>query len=79
MKKYFSVSLASTDYLSGNQVVHTELAEVHLLTADDVYDNVTPAGCSSNFGIQLQGSVFTTEILNTPVISYIEPDRAADK
>ncbi|XP_076804617.1 glutamate receptor-interacting protein 2-like isoform X2 [Clavelina lepadiformis] len=74
------MSLVSTDYLSGNQVVHTEVLEIQLLTADDGCDLVTSAAVLPNFGIQLQGSVFATEILHgNPTIGFIEPDRAADR
>ncbi|CAK8698462.1 unnamed protein product [Clavelina lepadiformis] len=75
-----AMSLVSTDYLSGNQVVHTEVLEIQLLTADDGCDLVTSAALLPNFGIQLQGSVFATEILHgNPTIGFIEPDRAADR
>ena len=72
------MSLVSTDYFSGNQVVHTEMLDVRLLTQDDGCDLVTSASSLPNFGIQLQGGVFATEMLN-PIISFVEPDRAADR
>ncbi|KAI1239335.1 hypothetical protein IHE44_0012453 [Lamprotornis superbus] len=51
------------------QVVHTETTEV-VLTADPIV----------GFGIQLQGSVFTTETLSSPpLISYIEADSPAER
>lgn len=74
----FLVSLVSTDYFGGNQVVHAEVQEVLLLTGNDGCDLVTSSSVPPNFGIQLQGSVFATESVN-PLISFIEPDRAADR
>nr|CAB3250893.1 glutamate receptor-interacting protein 2 [Phallusia mammillata] len=75
-----AMSLASTDYLSGNQVVHTEVVEIHLMTSEDGCDPMTSPPTSAGFGIQLQGSVFATEMLGSPpVIGFIEPDSVADR
>ncbi|KAL6057951.1 hypothetical protein STEG23_015819 [Scotinomys teguina] len=64
-----SLSLASSTVGLAGQVVHTETTEV-VLTADPV----------TGFGIQLQGSVFTTETLSSPpLISYIEADSPAER
>ncbi|XP_038010051.1 glutamate receptor-interacting protein 1 isoform X7 [Motacilla alba alba] len=63
------VSLASSTVGLAGQVVHTETTEV-VLTADPMV----------GFGIQLQGSVFTTETLSSPpLISYIEADSPAER
>uniref|UniRef100_H2ZEM1 PDZ domain-containing protein n=1 Tax=Ciona savignyi TaxID=51511 RepID=H2ZEM1_CIOSA len=73
------VSLASADYLSNNQVVHTEVTEVQLLASDDIIDPMTSSALP-NFGMQLQGGIFSTEVLTSPpFISFIEPDRPADR
>ena len=72
------MSLVSTDYFGGNQVVHAEIFEIRLLTVDDNCDLVTSTSALPNFGIQLQGGVFATEIMN-PIISFVEPERAADR
>ncbi|XP_038010054.1 glutamate receptor-interacting protein 1 isoform X10 [Motacilla alba alba] len=64
-----SLSLASSTVGLAGQVVHTETTEV-VLTADPMV----------GFGIQLQGSVFTTETLSSPpLISYIEADSPAER
>ena len=74
------MSLASTDYLSNNQVVHTEVVEIQLLTIEDGCDLVTSGTVLPNFGIQLQGGVFATEMLTSPpLIGYIEPGRPAER
>nr|XP_009859030.2 glutamate receptor-interacting protein 2 isoform X2 [Ciona intestinalis] len=74
-----AMSLASTDFLSNNQVVHTEVTEVQLLTSDDITDPMTSSALP-NFGIQLQGGIFSTELLTSPpFINFIEPDRPADR
>uniref|UniRef100_H2ZEM3 PDZ domain-containing protein n=1 Tax=Ciona savignyi TaxID=51511 RepID=H2ZEM3_CIOSA len=73
------MSLASADYLSNNQVVHTEVTEVQLLASDDIIDPMTSSALP-NFGMQLQGGIFSTEVLTSPpFISFIEPDRPADR
>ncbi|XP_043943995.1 glutamate receptor-interacting protein 1 [Protopterus annectens] len=59
---------SSTVGLSGH-VVHPETTQL-TLTADPL----------TGFGIQLQGSVFTTESLSSPpLISYIEPNSPAER
>uniref|UniRef100_H2ZEM4 PDZ domain-containing protein n=1 Tax=Ciona savignyi TaxID=51511 RepID=H2ZEM4_CIOSA len=74
-----AMSLASADYLSNNQVVHTEVTEVQLLASDDIIDPMTSSALP-NFGMQLQGGIFSTEVLTSPpFISFIEPDRPADR
>lgn len=73
-----AISLASVDFLSGNQVVHTETFDVCLLSADN---NCPPGSTASQyFGIQLQGGIFATEVLTSPpTIAYIDNDSAAEK
>uniref|UniRef100_H2ZEM2 PDZ domain-containing protein n=1 Tax=Ciona savignyi TaxID=51511 RepID=H2ZEM2_CIOSA len=76
---HMGLSLASADYLSNNQVVHTEVTEVQLLASDDIIDPMTSSALP-NFGMQLQGGIFSTEVLTSPpFISFIEPDRPADR
>ncbi|KAJ3612567.1 hypothetical protein NHX12_020838 [Muraenolepis orangiensis] len=64
-----SLSLASSTVGLAGQVVHTETAEV-LLLSDGVM----------GFGVQLQGGVFTTETLTSPpLIAYMDPDSPAER
>nr|XP_039249981.1 glutamate receptor-interacting protein 1-like [Styela clava] len=73
-----AMSLASVDYLSGNQVVRSENLEICLLAADN---NCPPGSLSAMyFGIQLQGGVFATEVFtSSPAIAFIESDSAAER
>ncbi|XP_051976388.1 glutamate receptor-interacting protein 1-like isoform X2 [Xyrauchen texanus] len=64
-----SMSLASSTVGLAGQVVHTETAEVTLIS-----DSIM------GFGIQLQGGVFATETLSSPpLIAYIDPDSPAER
>nr|XP_032822536.1 glutamate receptor-interacting protein 2-like isoform X6 [Petromyzon marinus] len=64
-----SLSLASSSLGPGGQVVHAEVMEV-VLYGDGL----------GSLGVQLQGGVFSTEVLNLPpVVSFIEPDSPAER
>ncbi|XP_072027579.1 glutamate receptor-interacting protein 2-like isoform X1 [Amphiura filiformis] len=65
-----TISLTSTvnGLMSGSQVCHTDTLEVTLYSR------------MGDFGLQLQGGVFQTDILGSPaIIGYIEPGGKADK
>ncbi len=54
--------------MTGSQVCHTDTLEVTLYSR------------MGDFGLQLQGGIFQTDILGSPaIIGYIEPGGKADK
>ncbi|XP_078730385.1 glutamate receptor-interacting protein 1-like [Lampetra fluviatilis] len=64
-----SLSIASSTLGLNGQVVHTDTTEVVLL-GDPM----------SGFGLQLQGGVFSTELLcSPPLVGFIEPDSPAER